>query len=81
MIDVSSNLRIITAAELLSETTSQELYTKSLQIGNCDKKIEELSRTIHNLESDLSNLKVGNFYLFCPNPKVVTPSTPKCMQF
>ncbi|XP_056687074.1 uncharacterized protein [Spinacia oleracea] len=43
--------------ELLSETTSQELYTKSLQIGNCDKKIEELSRTIHNLESDLSNLK------------------------
>ncbi|XP_021726522.1 uncharacterized protein LOC110693670 [Chenopodium quinoa] len=47
----------IARLEHLTEMTGQELDSKSLLIGNCEMKIEELSRTIQHLDSDLSNLK------------------------
>ncbi|KAH9606534.1 hypothetical protein KSS87_000521 [Heliosperma pusillum] len=39
------------------ETTDRELYTKDTYIVKYEKQIEELSQTIHHLESDLSNIE------------------------
>ncbi|GMH05470.1 hypothetical protein Nepgr_007310 [Nepenthes gracilis] len=49
----------IARLESILEETDQQLHAKSLYLEKCEKKIEEMTRKIHDLQAVLSNIKAA----------------------